>query len=150
MTNVNLYHLVTTCTGIQQRTVPIMSTHMHYYIVLLNCPYLFFFLTTRKASSIFSSRVQTLNNFSWRYFWTWIGNVVVEKWKCLGVSVHPTRSGIFSSALPVLNTLCSLTNTMVAIDKTEVSIFWIPEPEAHTTLVHLSLKYYINICTYLL
>ena len=43
--------------------------------------------------------------------------------------------GILSCALPVFNTLCSLTNTMVAIDKTEVSIFWVPEPQVHTTLV---------------
>ena len=55
--------------------------------------------------------------------------------------------GILSCALPVFNTLCSLTNTMVAIDKTEVSIFWVPEPQVHTTLVHLSLI--ICICTYL-
>ena len=52
--------------------------------------------------------------------------------------------GILSCALPVFNTLCSLTNTMVAIDKTEVSIFWVPEPQVHTTHIYI----YVHICVY--
>ena len=53
--------------------------------------------------------------------------------------------GILSCALPVFNTLCSLTNTMVAIDKTEVSIFWVPEPQVHTTHIYIYMYIFVSI-----
>ena len=71
---------------------------------------------------------------------SYVGSSKMEMF--VGVSApHP---GIFS-ALPVLNTLCSLTNTMVSIDKTEVSIFWVPEPEVHNSCPLVSYYMYIFV-----
>ena len=122
----------------------LLCPHIHSYnIVLLNCTYLFFLLTIREDGSILRIGMPILF-FLDKIFS--LSHVSSKMEMFVDVSAPcPTQAFSLPSTLPVLNTLCSLRNTMVAIDKTEVSIFWVPEPEVHNSCPLVSYYMYIFV-----